>query len=156
RRATSRPSFFADMVTIPTHRRSPSSRHRAIIDPASTLLLETCGLSFGNPEFAIAIGNLDSQAKRLAKSETLGWHGFTQDFFHKLTERLVNSVNSVVGVLLERAAYNFSVRHFDLERVFNVRRIGPPLELRGFVLRVRKFVDVVVKSPQPVLAKVPV
>src|SRR5262245_25449059 len=34
RRVASRPSFFADMVTIPTHCRSPSSRHRAIIDPA--------------------------------------------------------------------------------------------------------------------------
>jgi hypothetical protein len=32
----SRPNFFADMVTIPTHRRSPRSRHRAIIDPAGS------------------------------------------------------------------------------------------------------------------------
>jgi hypothetical protein len=31
-----RPSFFADMVTIPRRRRSPSSRHRAIIDPAGS------------------------------------------------------------------------------------------------------------------------
>ena len=36
RRVASGPSFFADMVTIPTHRRSPSSRHRAIIDPAGS------------------------------------------------------------------------------------------------------------------------
>ena len=36
RRVASRPSFFADMVTIPAHRRSPSSRHRAIIDPAGS------------------------------------------------------------------------------------------------------------------------
>ena len=36
RRVASGPSFFADMVTIPTHPRSPSSRHRAIIDPAGS------------------------------------------------------------------------------------------------------------------------